>query len=193
MAIVDAIRLNRFLGGPTWDADQQAEAADILDEVEDELANRLNTKITTETRTEQAPILASGQVMTDYPVASVSSINGTTIPDWTPLPSGWIIQDHRLYAVLSTIPYQQAPYYTLSGGPLPRDWVQLIYAAGWGNVPALRQAILRKAGARFNNRNDHTVLVRDLDATDPQPLTPEDWTDEEIANLSRFYNHVVRR
>jgi hypothetical protein len=200
VAIVDAQRLNRFLGSPDWDDDQLSEAEDTLDEVEDELANRLNTLITPEERTESARLLASGLLMTGYPVFSASSINGQDVPDGGTLPAGWVIQDHYLRAINPSAPgmgFQPVAGLSSFTSFFPENpgliQVPVTYQAGWGNVPALRQAILRKAGIRFNNRNDHTVVVRDLDATEPPALGPEDWTDDEIAVLSRFYNHQVRR
>jgi hypothetical protein len=195
VAIVDVDRLNRFMSSPRWTEDQREEAADLLEEVEGSLADRLNTKISPVDMIESAPILDTGLVSTRYPVFSVSRLNGVDIVNDV-LPSGWVVSDHWLRT-------QNPPgFFSLPSVPFTLgDWpsthtagigtASLTYKAGLGNVPAIRLAILRKSAVIFNNRHDDTIVVRDLDATEPVKLGPEDWSELELANLSRFYNHAV--
>lgn len=196
MAIVDVDRLNRFLGSPRWSDDQEEEAADLLDEVEDSLAARLNTKISPVAYSESAAVLRSGLVLTRYHVYTVERINDlASASDGTP-PTGWLVQDHwlRMFpAPTSGIPGSLAFGLYNNVDLLNVDAVGVVnvsYHAGLGNVPAIRRALLRKAGAIFNNRHDETVSVRELDANEPPALAPEDWSDEEINDLSLF--RIVR-
>lgn len=198
MAIVTADRFNRFLGSPHWRDDQQDEAAALLEEIEDSLADRLDTRISPTEYAERAPVLRSGLVATRYPVTQVTELDGTDVS--TGLPDGWEIRDHYLRQLTPGYGYT-APLSTLGWGwesdPAGRTEsigsVELRYQAGLGDMPALRKAILRKASAYWANRQDETVTVRDLDATQPPNPVPEEWTADEIENLSRYRNlHIWR-
>ena len=196
MAIVDSDRLNRFLGSPRWSDDQIEEAEDLLAEVEDSLAARLSTKISPVAFSESAAVLRSGLVLTRYHVYSVDRVNDQAAGSDGSPPTGWVVQDHwlRMFpAPGSGIPgslsfglYNNVDLVNVDAVGV----VNVTYQAGLGNVPAIRRALLRKTGIIFNNRHDETVTVRDLEASEPVKLGPEDWSDQEIQDLSIF--RIVR-
>lgn len=195
MALVTAQRLNSYMNSPVWTDEQTEEAERICAQVEARLSSRLNTPLTPVPFSETAGILQSGLVATKYPVFSVSSINGTAVPDGDPLPTGWIVQDNRLRATVSSTPSA----FTL-GGLVPSlgthlrvdgiGSVTVEYLAGWGPKPTLVDGILVKAKAVMTNRHDDTMVIRDLDAT-PPPDEKEDWADDEINNTFGVYRNLV--
>jgi hypothetical protein len=198
-SIVTPARLNRFMSSPRWTPEQWEEAAEILEGLEGLLAGCLNTYIKPVPYSETVTILGSGQVNTSHPVAGVTKINGTTVAD--PLPIGWTIREHRLYSLTPPSPLMGQPF-TLSscGGSLGEvgrvagvGSCSVEYLAGWGNVPALRVALLKKARIVFRNQHDDSVRVNDLDAEDVPEPGEEEWTDAELKNLERFRNIVVWR
>jgi hypothetical protein len=148
---------------------------------------------------ETVTILESGQVNTSHPVAGVTKIDGTAVTD--PLPAGWSIREHRLFSMLPASPLLGRPF-TLSqwgGGQGELGRVKGVgscsveYLAGWGNVPALRIALCKKARIVFRNMHEDSVRVSDLDAEDVPKPGDEEWTDAELKNLERFRNIVVWR
>lgn len=193
MAIVDAERLNRFMSEPRWSPDQYEEAEDLVVMLESELEALLNTKISPVSFTETCTVLDSGLVDTRYHVYAVNKINGTEIVTGDPLPSGWFINNHWLrYEPVSTLvtPY---PISTFGYGAAHtygrvqgNAGVTLTYMAGLGDEPVIRRKILSKGADIMNYRHDDTVTVRGLDASEPPPVPSQEWTDAEIASLSKF-------
>lgn len=190
MSIVDSERLNRFMSEPRWSPDQYEEAQDLVVMLENELEIQLNTKITPVSFTETCTVLDSGLVDTRYHVYAVNKINGVEIPGNDPLPPGWLIQDHWLrYEPVSgyAVPFGMYgltahTYGRVQGGAA----VTLSYMAGLGDAPAIRRKILSKGADIMNYRHDDTVTVRGLDASEPPPVPSQEWTDREIASLSKF-------
>lgn len=197
-SIVTAGRLNRFMSSPHWTDEQWEDAVDRLEGVESTLAGKLNSPIKPIPYSETVTILRTGQLNTTYPVSSVTTINGATVVDGV-LPGGWTLRDHRLYS--SETPFYLGQPFTLSTFPLIGEVgrvdglgaATVAYQAGWGNVPALRLAILKKARTLFTNTHDDSVTVRDLDANQPSPLGSEEWTDAELKDLEIFRNLVAWR
>lgn len=203
-SIVDTNRLNNFMSSPRWTDAQTDSAVDILEGVEGTLSSKLNSPIKPIPFRETVTILRSGQVNTTYPVAGIVSINGTA-PINGILPTGWRVQEHRLYAdldagVVGTSLYGGVPF-TL--GDFPRrgevgrvDGVgsaTVDYMAGWGNVPALRLAILKKAANLFNDMHDDSISTRDLDASEASRKPKPEWTEAELRDLEGFRNLVAWR
>jgi hypothetical protein len=201
MGIVTATRLNRFLSSPTWTESLTDEAAQLCDEVESTLGDRLATYITPVPFTEQVAVLQTGLVATRHPVASVNTINGVTVTGVLPAP--WRIQEGRLrWTDTGNFPPLGNPEFSLLGGwsPLgvaPRvqgiGSVALNYMAGWGDLDTLRLAILRKLGVIWLNRHDDTIMARNMDSQSPPPLPSEEWTDAELAPLGVFRNLAAWR
>lgn len=195
MPLVTAARLNAYMNNPTWSEDQREEAGRICEQREARLSALLNTPLTPVPRVETVAVLQSGLVATTYPVAAVTKLNGTVIPDGDPLPAGWFIQDNRLRATDASIP----PSLTL-GSLMPSIGVfnrvdgigsaTVEYLAGWGAQAALVDSILEKAKAVMTNRHDDTIIIRNLDAEAPAP-EEEDWTTEEIAQDLGVYRNLV--
>lgn len=202
--IVDSYRLNRFMSSPRW-TDAQVDAADdILEGLESQLANHLNAPITPIPWSETATVLRSGQLCTTYPVAEVNSINNVAVAAGV-LPSGWNKQGHWLYATSSPVNALGMPF-TVGTQAYPQPGLlarvegigtaTVTYQAGWGNVPALRLAILKKARVLMATFNDDTINVHDLNATNPTSmvaLPDQEWTDAELKSLERFRNIVAIR
>lgn len=195
--IVTPQALNDHLSNPQWSDGQWRDAEETLAEVESGLEAALfATYITPRTYREVVPILRSGMLDTAYPVFEVSSVGD--LPEGT-LPDGWVVQDHRIYAALSAwgscagvafvsqVPANRVGMTDAIGQSV------VTYQAGWGAVPALVGAIKRKAGRIMANRHDDSVVMRNLDATRPVPLTPEDWTPEELAPLGAFRRLSAQR
>lgn len=193
MAIVDAERLNRFMSEPHWTPAQYEEAEDLVVMLESELEGMLNARISPVSFTETCTVLDSGLVDTRYHVYSVSTLNGTTIPEGDPLPSGWAIRDHWLRwegtGFVSPYPLSayglSAPVHT-SGRVQGAAAITLTYRAGLGDEPSIRRAILSKGADIMNYRHDDTVIARGLDASEPPPVPSQEWTDAEVGKLSRF-------
>ena len=204
MTIVDSQRLNRFLSSPQWRSEQYEEADELLEEMEQELGNRLGTYITPVAYSETATVLQTGLLATRHPISSVTSLNGVAITTMAPLPASWTLlppPECRLrWTDPGTFPPIAPPQFSLlSGwspvGTMPRvagiGAASITYMAGWGNQPALRKALLVKAGIVFLNRHDDTVITRNLDAQSPPPLPTETWTDAELASLAIYRNNVI--
>lgn len=200
-SIITAGRLNRFMSSPRWTDDQWEDVVETIEGVESTLAAKLNSPIKPIPYSETVTILGSGQVNTTYPVAGVTTINGAAIVGDV-LPGGWTLRDHRLYATEPPSSTFGQPFtlttYGLGARPGEVGRVEGIgsvtvaYQAGWGVVPALRLAILKKARAIVTNNHDDMVTTRDLDATQPAPLK-EEWTEAELKELELFRNIVTWR
>lgn len=201
MAIVDATRLNSFLSSPQWSLEQYEEASELLEEYEEQLGDLLMTKITPVPWVEDAAVLLSGTLATAHPVASVTSLDGVAVDDTHPLGPAWFHApppESRLRWVdPSNFPPTGPPQFSLMTGwsPIGRvprvagiGSVRISYMAGWGDVRALRIALLRKVGVVFLNRHDDSVQVRNLDSSEPPPLPTEEWTDEELRPLDVYRN-----
>lgn len=191
MPLITPGRLNSFLSGPEWSDDQWLEAADIVEEVEGELAAQLNAPISAgPQRIETGALLDTGLLALAAPVASVLVLDGTTVTDDV-LPTGWTVaHDGCLhYTSGSDLPLPVPAFgygygITTHHGFATRS-VAITYLPGWGDRPALRSAILRKTANRWLNRHDDTVTARNLDAEAPPSLS-EDWTDTDIRRLSVY-------
>jgi hypothetical protein len=190
--IVKQEELNRYLSNPVWDAEMQEAAQTLLDDLTDSLARALwGSRIVPSPFAERAPIIArTGQVITRYPVFSVTELEGDPI---TALPSGWQLDRHRLYQVNTGsnagFNFLQTGWGGFGNTPVQGEysgWVTLGYQAGWGPEPALKLAILRKGKALFLNNNDDTLIARGTSADPPQPLPNEDWTAAELDPLGTF-------
>lgn len=193
MPIVDAQRLNRFMKSPKWDASIYEEAEDMLAGLEGTLADRLNTKITpVPWRDRAAVVLESGLVNTTYPVFSVSSVDGITVPPGDPLPDGWEISNHNLrrVAVVPTFSLMTGWGNSGTGRVEGVGVVDVDYMAGLGNLPALRLLLLRKGKTIMDFRYDDTMTARDLDTNSPPAKPDEDFTDDELSPLGKYRNIV---
>jgi hypothetical protein len=209
-SIITAGRLNRFMSNPKWTDEQWLAAVDVIEGVESQLAEKLATYIKPVPYVETVTVLGSGQVNTSHPVATVTKLDGTVVAEGDPLPDGWTIREHRLFATrppggpLLGQPFTLTTWdlgggYSYGGGfgEVPRvDGVgscSVEYLAGWGNVPALRLAILKKARIVFRNQHDDSIVVHDLNADAPPEREKEEWTAEELEDLERFRNIAAWR
>lgn len=207
-SIITAGRLNRFMSNPKWTEEQWLAAVDVIEGVEGQLADKLATFIKPVPYSETVTVLAAGIVNTTHPVAAVTKIDGTAVADGDPLPDGWVIREHRLYATrppggpLLGQPFTLTTWdlgggYTGGFGEVPRvegvGSCTVEYLAGWGNIPALRLAILKKARIVFRNQHDDAIVVHDLNADTPPEREKEEWTAEELKDLERFRNITAWR
>lgn len=207
-SIITAGRLNRFMSSPKWTEEQWLAAVDVIEGVESQLANELATFIKPVPYAETVTVLGSGQVNTTHPVAGATKINGTVVAEGDPLPEGWQIREHRIYSTRPPGgPLLGQPFtlttWDLGGGygggfgEVPRvagiGSCAVEYLAGWGNVPALRLAILKKARIVFRNNHDDAIVVHDLNADAPPEREKEEWTAAELKDLERFRNLAAWR
>lgn len=198
MGIVDAKRLNKFMSSPEWTNDQTLAVGDVLDGLERTLESKLsNAFITPRPCVEDAPILESGLVATRQRVQSITVLDGTTIPEGDPIPTGWVIDArHRLRRVsapplLSAVPI--SAYVTNPMGHVrSTGWVALTYLGGWGEDPGLRLVIMKKAANIVRNMHDDTLATSGTDGSQPA-RAEEEWTDEEIAALGTYRNLAAFR
>lgn len=218
--IVDEKRLNRYMSSPQWTNDQQLAARDVLDGLESTLESTLMTFITPRPMVESAAVLTGGLVpgqqvvATRHPVATVTTLDGVAVdappadalPGFgQPLPDGWSLIEHRMRRTPAT-PGTASGYgasveiSALTGLPRPgtspariTGYVTLSYLAGWGDVPALRKAIMDKAKAIMFNTHDDSVAARNMDATKAPYVQSEDWTEAELAKLGTFRNLAAYR
>lgn len=194
MPVLTALRVNKYLSEPFWTESQWAEAETLCLEKEDELAARLVSPISPTPYEETVTVLDSGLVATTYPVASVSSFLGAPVDETHPLPAGWVLVNHRVRATPASTLTINPLGMSIMGGVASRiqgdGQVSIGYEAGWGGVPALVNAILRKVAAIMKNRHDDTLVTDDAgSATGKQkPTVVEEWTDNEIATLGVFRN-----
>lgn len=196
-SIIDVPRLNRYMSEPQWTPAQEKAVRDIIEGVTDELRGELNAPIVPIPYRETVGILGSGQLDTTYPVYRVTEINGAVIAEDDPLPGGWELSNHRLRYIgapasptgLSGLPFT---FGDLSRRVDSVGSATVAYLAGWGNVPALRKAILEKSAAIAANRHDETITARDLDSDEPSPLN-EKWTEADLKPLEKFRNLVIWR
>jgi hypothetical protein len=200
VAVIDAEKLNAYMGTPEWSQSQWAEAEDLCVTKEGDLAALLNCPISPEgPYAEVATVLDSGLVATTYPVYSVSSFQGVVLAGGV-LPAGWELTRHRVRRAQSATAPLLTTSASLLGGPFGgfadrlkgQGAVAITYLAGWGDIPALRGAILTKAAAVMTNRHDETMRVTNLDAAGPQPLR-EEWNAADLAKLGIYRNLVVVR
>lgn len=204
-SIITAARLNRFMSNPKWTDEQWLAAVDVIEGVESQLANELATFIKPVPYVETVTILGSGQVNTSHPVAAATKIDGTVVADGDPLPDGWTIREHRLYTTRQPASPLLGQPFTLTTWDLVRSGFGEVprvegigscaveYLAGWGNIPALRLAILKKARIVFRNQHDDSIVVHDLNADAPPEREKEEWTAEELKDLERFRNLAAWR
>lgn len=195
MPIVNAKRLNNFMSSPQWTGDQEKGVEDILAGLERTLESSLyNAFITPRPCVEDAPILKSGLVATRQRVQSITMLDGTTIPEGDPLPSGWVIDARFRLRRIGSIPLL-TPLSISSYSPFanPMDhvrstgWVSLTYLGGWGDDPGLALAIMKKAADITRNMHDDTLTTSGTDGSQPARV-PQEWTDDEIAALGTYRN-----
>lgn len=190
---------------PQWTTGQEMEADRLVTGVESELAAALfGAVISPVPRTETAPITREGLVQTSLPVIRVTELDGATLADGDPLPPEYQLRNAactgcggRLFHTAASgvtgalevgwpwvAPLDLLPPYT--GGV-----VRLSYVAGWGPVPGLVEAILRKAAARMSGRHADTVVTNGLTATPPAPSPPPatgPFSADELAPLGPYRN-----
>lgn len=202
MTVVTAQRVNRYLSEPYWTEGQWAEAEQLCVEKEDELAALLVSPITPIPFTETATVLDSGLVATTYPVSSVTEFLGEPVDETHPLPEGWTLTSHRVRANMSSGFPPSGVSFGLTAGDVSAVVfgvasrvqggfvVSISYQAGWGDVPTLEGAIVRKVAAIMKNRHDDTLVTDDAgSATGKQtPTVREEWTDDELRTLGVFRN-----
>jgi len=198
-SIVTPARLNRFMSSPRWTDEQWLASVDVLEGLESQLAGKLNTYIKPVPYAETVTILGSGQLNTSHPVAEATKIDTTVVVGGV-LPSGWTLREHRLYSPppspLLGQPFSLSQWSTGYGETARVAGVgtaTVEYLAGWGNVPALRLALLKKARIVFRNQHDDSVRVSDLDAENLPEPGEEEWTEAELKDLERFRNLVAWR
>lgn len=192
--IVSVGELNRHLSGPTWTAEQEADAEQILAGCEGDLEDWFTVPITpgSPVTIPACSVLDSGLVMARHPIYRVVSLNGVAIAEDAPVPDGWELREDegalfRLALVPAQVGYSLDPFAGYSTGR-----VAITYIPGWGPRPSLVKAIKRKAGAIFLNRHDDTVTVRSMDGATLPPLK-EEWTKDELAALRKYkWRNVVR-
>lgn len=207
-SIITAGRLNRFMSNPKWTEEQWLAAVDVIEGVEGQLADSLATYIKPVPYSETVTILGSGQVNTTHPVAAATKIDGSAAVEGPAPLDGWQIREHRLYTTRQPgAPALGQPFtlttwelgggYSGGFGEVPRvegfGSCAVEYLAGWGNVPALRLAILKKARIVFRNQHDDSIVVHDLNADAPPEREKEEWTSEELKSLERFRNLAAWR
>lgn len=198
MAIVTAQRINDYLSNPEWSETQWAEAARLCVEREDDLAERLSTPIEPIEWSETAAVTDTGLVATTYPVFAVTEFLGAPVDDDHPLPTGWSLRRHRVRMDTEASPL---PMWSSYGTLWPRPSgvasriqgsgeVSIAYRAGWGDVPALANAVVKKVSAIMKNRHDDTLVTDDAGSASGRqvPTVVEEWTDDELAGLGTFRN-----
>jgi hypothetical protein len=200
MSIVTAQRVNDYLSNPFWTETQWDEAARLCAEREDDLAERLSTPIEPIGWTETAAVLDTGLVATTYPVFAVTEFEGAAVDDDHPLPTGWRLVRHRVRADVGSavsVPVTWSSYGTLwprPSGAASRiqsvGQVNIAYQAGWGEIPALVNAVVRKVAAIMKNRHDDTLVTDDAGSASGRqvPTVTEEWTADELAGLGAFRN-----
>ena len=196
MGVITAERLRGFMSSPRWTAPQVEAAELICEAVESSLEDALfGAFISPRPWAETAPVLTDGGLVdTTHPVYRVTRIAGRAVAQDAPLPTGWRLQDQRLYRLRQSTPDATATMtsgwpYTLGyqpAQPMYSSHVDIRYEAGWGTRGALVLALLRKAQALMDNRHSDTVTVRGLTAQSPLKLSPEDWSVAELQPLGRY-------
>lgn len=198
MGVVNAQRVNEYLSQPFWNESQWAEAERLCVEREDDLAGRLVSPISPIPYSESATVLDTGLVATTYPVFSVTEFLGLPVDEDNPMPVGWVLRQHRVRAQPGlSVPALGSAWgalWPVTGGAAPRiqgsGQVAIVYEAGWGPVPALVNAIVRKVAGVMKNRHDDTIVTDDAGSASGRqtPTAPEEWTDNELAGLGVYRN-----
>jgi hypothetical protein len=197
MPVVDAQRVNRYLSDPYWSENQWTEAEQLCVEREDDLAAHLVSPITPMAYAETAAVLDTGLVATTYPVFAVTEFLGDPVDETHPLPVGWSLVNHRVRADGSASVPLVSTYgslWPIPSGAAPRiqgsGQVMIGYQAGWGAVPSLVNAIVRKVAAIMKNRHDDTLVTDDAGSASGRqtPTVHEEWTDKELKALGVFRN-----
>lgn len=205
MAIITVPQLNRFMSSPQWTEEQQLAALDVIEGVEGKLEGALfQAYITPRAMAEVAPILRSGLVATAQPVFSVSKVDGVVVDSGHPLLSPWVHTEHRLRHLSPPLPAPSG--YGYGFGVTPTAWgganvpyvdavgqVEVFYQGGWGDLPALRLAILTKSQALMLNRHDDSITARNMNAERAPYVVPEEWTEVELKPLGIFRNLTAAR
>lgn len=197
MAFVTAQRVNDYLSSPFWTDGQWEEAERLCVEREDDLAARLSSPIEPIGWSEIAPVLDTGLVATIYPVVAVTEFLGEPVDEDHPLPTGWRLVGHRVRTDIDSVATPWSLSGTLSVGLFGAasriqgaGQVSIAYRAGWGEVPTLVNAVLRKVAAIMKNRHDDTLVTDDAGSASGRqtPTVVEEWTEGELAGLGTFRN-----
>lgn len=192
--------LHRYMSEPRWSTAQEQTADEILAGVESDLEGALyGAVITPQLRIETARITPEGLVQTSLPVHRVLALDGVVLaasdladPQTDlPLPTDYTLVNHRLRHAVSAVDRSLAagwpfiaPALSASAGVVP-----IRYMGGWGKVPALADAIKRKAAARMGNRHADTMGVTGVTAASPKTVAAvEEFTDADLRSLGRFRN-----
>lgn len=187
MSIVSVPELHKYMSEPEWSEGQKQTAQGVLNGLESQLEDRLyGAPISLrEPVTETAYVTPrSGIVMTEFPVGSVSVLDGVEIADGDPLPTGYSLRSGYLRIASTPAPSYLMPY----PGDRGMAAVTLTYAPGWGKVPALYQAIIEKAATVMTFYHDDTMIARATDGQKLPQLPPRTWTDDEVKSLDTFRN-----
>lgn len=207
MGVVDINAFHRAMSSPPWNDERKQAASELLGRLESALADALmGTIITPEPFAETVPTSArTGQLLTSYPVYRPLRIDGVEIDEAEQnpaLPAGWRHFRKRLFAhtnatavpgasVLGTRLATDSLLGMGSGpfaAPAPAYGdrrVHVEYLAGWGDEPALVQAIIGKAKKIMDNDHSDSITTRDTGGNAPS-REPEEWTPAELAPLGRF-------
>jgi len=187
--------LHRYMSEPAWTPAQEQEADRVCAAVESELEGALGaTRITPVDWTETVPVTRDGVLDTTYPVLAVLGIGGVEIAEGDPLPDGYVLREGHLVMTDTAgalDPLGALGWTTRTGTPPPDPpytgaWVALHYRAGWGEHPALVEAILAKAAIRMGNRHADTMVISGMTAAPPPPAPSRGFTLEELERLGRF-------
>jgi hypothetical protein len=183
VSVVDAERLHSYLSMPRWTPEQWQEAAALVEEIEAELSAALGGPPITPVGplTETVDVTDGGLLLVRWPVHRPTKLDGVALAEDDPLPAGWSLTA----GYLTDRSRAYTPRYNRVTGT-----AELEYWAGWGPLPVLRSALLRKLRSIWINRHANEITARDANGEAPRPL-PENWTDSEIKRLSIYYWHSV--
>lgn len=188
MAIVSRTELHKYLSEPEWSPGQQETATNLLAGLESQLEDRLfGAPISVrDPVTETCGVTPRGIVMSEYPVFSVDLVADVVVDEDHPLAAPYTIRDGYLRIDQGIGGVSDYPGWPSCAHPLAA--VTLTYRPGWGPVPALKQAILEKAGTIMQFYHDDTMVARATDGQRLPALPPRTWTEDEVKSLGTYRN-----
>lgn len=180
-------RFHRHLSEPSWTPDQWIEAGELLADIEDDLADKLNGGpiMPGDPITETVPVDSRGLALTRRPVYTCSAAGSDIAVDGNAAPAGWSIRDGGLYCLAF-----DAPGILTVVEPALLSRVTVTYRPGWGVNGTFRRAILKRARAMWLNRHDDTLRHRPGGDGEALPALGEEWTAADLDGLSRYYWHT---